>query len=80
MEYFKGNGNQNDPGQDLALISSCNHIILSYGTFGIAAAWFNNHGNLSSGSEYPKLIRVIFLTQQVKSFQRIISLEDPSAW
>ena len=45
---FQGDGNQTDPGPDLALISSCNHIILSYGTFGMAAAWFNNKGKLMS--------------------------------
>ena len=40
-----GNGNQVDPGYDLAFMSSCDHIILSYGTFGMMAAWFNGHGN-----------------------------------
>ena len=40
-----GNGNQVDPGYDLAFMSSCDHIILSYGTFGMMAAWFNGNGN-----------------------------------
>ena len=37
---------ENDPGKDLALLSSCDHLILSYGTYGMAAAWFNNNGLL----------------------------------
>jgi hypothetical protein len=46
-----GNNDQNDPGTDLALMSSCDHLILSYGTFGMMAAWFNNHGTALMSSE-----------------------------
>ena len=42
-----GNEDVNDPGFDLALMSSCDHLILSYGTFGMMAAWFKREGDLN---------------------------------
>ena len=41
---YIGTGNQTDPGLDLAMMSSCDHLILSYGTYGMVAAWFNGYG------------------------------------
>jgi energy-converting hydrogenase Eha subunit B len=37
----KGNGNESDPGYDLALMSLSDHVILSYGTYGMMAGYFS---------------------------------------
>jgi Glycosyl transferase family 11 len=35
-----GRGNANDPGWDMALLTSCDHLIITYGSYGIMAAYF----------------------------------------
>jgi hypothetical protein len=42
---FLGEGDEDDPGWDLAILASCDHLILTYGTFGYMAAWFKGPGN-----------------------------------
>lgn len=39
-----GNGKIRSPGLDLALLSSCNHTIFAYGTYGLTAAMYNSQG------------------------------------
>ena len=65
VECVPGNNNQNDPGKDLALMSSCDHLILSYGTFGMMAAWFNNHGTTLESSEKQMKFDLMIATEQV---------------
>ena len=42
---FLGEGDEDDPGWDLAILASCHHLIHTYGTFGYMAAWFKDPGN-----------------------------------
>ncbi|KAK9397484.1 galactoside 2-alpha-L-fucosyltransferase 2 [Crotalus adamanteus] len=37
--YFAGDGKENYPGKDFALLAHCNHTIMTIGTFGIWAAY-----------------------------------------
>ncbi|KAM3823749.1 galactoside alpha-(1,2)-fucosyltransferase 2 [Vipera latastei] len=37
--HFAGDGKENDPGRDFALLAHCNHTIMTIGTFGIWAAY-----------------------------------------
>lgn len=43
--FDQGFDNENDPGLALATLSSSDHLILTYGTFGLMAAFFNE-GNV----------------------------------
>jgi len=49
-------GEENSPESDLALLSSCNHTIFAYGTFGMTVAMFNADGQTivfdTGSSEY----------------------------
>ena len=36
-----GNRDENDPGWDLAILKSCDHLILTYGTFTTTAGYFS---------------------------------------
>jgi galactoside 2-L-fucosyltransferase 1/2 len=36
-----GKGIENDPGWDLALLTSCDHLIITYGSYGVMAAYLN---------------------------------------
>lgn len=38
--FVLGCGDVSSPGDDLALLGSCNHTILAHGTFGLSAAMF----------------------------------------
>ena len=42
-----------DPGEDLALLSACNHTIFDYGTFGLLAAFLSG-GEVIQASGYSK--------------------------
>jgi hypothetical protein len=37
---WSGKGNETDPGWDLALLTSCDHLIITYGSYGTMAAYF----------------------------------------
>ncbi|XP_053308216.1 galactoside alpha-(1,2)-fucosyltransferase 2-like [Spea bombifrons] len=37
--YFSGDGNESTPGKDFALLASCNHTIMTIGTFGYWASY-----------------------------------------
>ncbi|XP_065352948.1 galactoside alpha-(1,2)-fucosyltransferase 2-like [Cloeon dipterum] len=46
--FLAGDGNESDPGLDLALLAACNHTIFAYGTFGLTGAMLNSwHGAIN---------------------------------
>merc|ERR1712137_999523 len=49
---YPGFDNENDPGLALATLSSSDHLILTYGTFGLMAAFFNEGGEVIAADNF----------------------------
>ena len=41
LYFLIGKGDEEDPGPDLAVLALCDHLILTYGSYGVMAAFFN---------------------------------------
>ena len=51
---YTGNGNPLNPAEDMALLASCNHSIITYGNFGFWSAYLAGGEVLLAGSLSPK--------------------------